>query len=154
MNKDNKQNNSLSSINKAQQDLIAEFALLPDWLERYQYIVELGRQLPKFPDKWRTDEHKVHGCQSQVWLHCDYIDDKLHFDVLSDAALVNGLLAILLTIYNDRTASEILTTPPDFITELGLDKHLSMNRSNGLYAMLKKIMFYAQKYTTDKIINN
>lgn len=132
------------SIAEAQSDVVERFNLLGDWLERYQYIIDLGRKLPPFPDEWRIEENKVHGCQSQVWLRAELREDRLHFDATSDAAIVCGLIAILLRIYSDREPAEILSTQPDFIKQIGLDSHLSPTRSNGLHSMLNTLFGYAQ----------
>lgn len=132
------------SIAEAQADLINRFDLLGDWMERYQYIIDLGRKLPPFADEWRIEEYKLHGCQSQVWLREERQGSRIHFDAVSDAAIVCGLIAILLRIYSDRPPAEILSTPPDFIKEIGLDSHLSPTRSNGLHAMLEAVFTRAR----------
>ncbi|MDH3690417.1 MAG: SufE family protein [Gammaproteobacteria bacterium] len=132
------------SITEAQADLIARFQVLEDWMERYQYIIDLGRKLPSFPDEWCIEDNRLHGCQSQVWLRAEKRGNRLHFDATSDAAIVLGLIAILLRIYGDRRPEEILSTRPDFIKEIGLDSHLSATRSNGLHSMLKALFGYAQ----------
>jgi cysteine desulfuration protein SufE len=133
------------SIQQVQQELVDEFQSLNDWTERYQYIIELGRALPAFPEEFRDEEHKVQGCQSQVWLVKNFEHGKIFLQATSDAAIVCGIIAILLRIYNGRTPQEILSTPPTFIQVLGLDKHLSINRSNGLYSILKQIQNYAEE---------
>lgn len=127
------------SPQEAQQELIDEFEMFDNWMDRYQYIIDLGKLLPDFPDEWKNDSTRLDGCQSNVWVHGEHQNDTLHFYAISDAAIVSGLIAILLRIYNDRTPREILDTPPDFLTELDLDKHLSPTRSNGLHAMLERI---------------
>lgn len=126
-------------VRAAQQELIAEFSLFDNWLDRYQYIIDLGRQLPPFPDSARTEEHKIRGCQSQVWLITRPEGGRLSFQAVSDSAIVSGLIAMLMRIYSGRPAREILDTPPDFIGAIGLDQHLSPTRSNGLHAMLGAI---------------
>jgi cysteine desulfuration protein SufE len=128
-----------------QADLIDEFQFFDDWMDRYQYLIDMGRKLPEFKEEWRNDANRVHGCQSQVWLRAEGDVNRLHFDAISDSAIVSGLIAILLRIYNDRSASEILMTPPDFISGIGLDAHLSPTRSNGLHAMLKAIKAHAAR---------
>lgn len=133
----------MQTINDAQTDLVGEFQFFDDWMDRYQYLIDLGRKLPEFKEEWRTDAHRVQGCQSQVWLRASGDAQQLHFEATSDSAIVSGLIALLMRIYNDRSASEILTTAPDFITEIGLDSHLSATRSNGLSAMLKRIKAHA-----------
>lgn len=132
------------SITEAQADLVTRFEVLGDWMERYQYIIDLGRKLPSFPDEWCTEQNRLHGCQSQVWLRAEKRGDRLHFDATSDAAIVRGLIAILLRIYGDRQPEEILSTRPDFIKQIGLDSHLSPTRSNGLHSMLTALFGHAQ----------
>ncbi|WP_299259074.1 SufE family protein [uncultured Kushneria sp.] len=127
------------SPQEAQQELIEEFDMFDNWMDRYQYIIDLGKLLPDFPDEWKNDDTRLEGCQSNVWVQGEKQGEKLHFHAMSDAAIVSGLIAILLRIYNDRTPQEILNTPPDFLAALDLDKHLSPTRSNGLHAMLERI---------------
>lgn len=128
-----------SSIAEVEQELIAEFSLFDNWLDRYQYIIDLGRQLPPFPEADKTETHKVHGCQSQVWLITTAQGDRLEFQAISDSAIVSGLIAILMRIYSGQPASAIRDARPDFIRGLGLDQHLSPTRSNGLHSMLQTI---------------
>ena len=129
----------MSDIDDAQQELIDEFSLLDNWMDRYQYIIDLGRRLPEFPDAWRCEENLLHGCQSQVWLNSELRDGRLHFSAISDSAIVSGLIALLMRVYNDRDVGEVLVTPPDFIAAVGLDEHLSPTRSNGLNSMIRAI---------------
>ena len=133
-----------ASAEQAQQALQEEFQMFDNWMDRYQYLIDMGKQLPAFPDEWRTAEHKIQGCQSNVWMHHQRVDDVLHFDAVSDAAIVSGLIAVLMRIYNDRSAQEIHDTSPHFLQDLGLDKHLSPTRSNGLHAMLDRIYKIAE----------
>ena len=116
-----------------------ELTLFDDWMERYQYIIELGRKLPVFPQEWQDDAHRVPGCQSQVWLEVEEKEGRLFFAGASDAAIVHGLVALLLRVYSGRTRAEILATDPVFLHELGLVKALSANRGNGVEAMAKAI---------------
>jgi cysteine desulfuration protein SufE len=127
-------------IMRIQQDLIAEFAVFDNWMDRYQYLIDLGRQLPPFPDRWQTEANRVHGCQAQVWLHCRDSRGRLVIQAISDAAIVSGLIALLMRVYSNQPAQEVLDTPPIFIKELGLETHLSPTRSNGLHVMLNTIM--------------
>jgi cysteine desulfuration protein SufE len=129
---------------QTQRELIEEFDLFDDWTDRYQYLIDLGRKLPEFPDTWRTEEHRLHGCQSQVWIHQERRGEVLHFDAISDSAIVSGLIALLLRVYSDRPPEEIVTTEPDFVGAIGLDSHLSPTRKNGLHAMLQAIRGSAQ----------
>ncbi len=135
---------NIMSAEQTQLELIEEFGLFDDWTDRYQYLIDLGRKLPAFPDAWRAEEYRLHGCQSQVWIHHEPRGDLLHFDAISDSAIVSGLIALLLRVYNDRTAQEIASTEPDFISAIGLDSHLSPTRKNGLHAMLQAIRGSAQ----------
>jgi cysteine desulfuration protein SufE len=132
-----------TSAEQAQQDIADEFAFFGDWTERYQYLIDLGRQLPAFPDAYRTEEYRVHGCQSMVWLVPSGDASSMHFEATSDSAIVSGLIALVLRVYSDRSAREIVATEPTFIATIGLAKHLSPTRSNGLAAMLAKLKGYA-----------
>jgi cysteine desulfuration protein SufE len=135
------------SAQSEQDAIIEEFAFFGDWTERYQYLIDLGRKLPPFPDDLKTDQYKVSGCQSQVWLVPDGDARKLEFRAISDSAIVSGLIALLLRVYSGRSAQEILATEPRYIDAIGLARHLSPTRSNGLASMLAKIKEYAQRAT-------
>jgi cysteine desulfuration protein SufE len=124
---------------EAQAAIAEEFAFFSDWTERYQYLIDLGRQLAAFPDAWKTEDNRVHGCQSMVWLIPSGDAARMHFDAASDSAIVSGLIALVLRVYSDRSAREIVDTEPTFIQDIGLAKHLSPTRSNGLAAMLVKL---------------
>ena len=134
-----------ASADAAQSAIIDEFSFFSDWTERYQYLIDLGRKLPPFPDALRTEDNKVHGCQSQVWLVASGDRNRLHFDATSDSAIVTGLIALLLRVYSDRPAQEIIDTQPRFIEALGLARHLSPTRNNGLAAMFKTIRDHARQ---------
>ncbi|MFT8551762.1 SufE family protein [Acetobacter okinawensis] len=116
-----------------------ELDVFDDWMERYQYIIEMGRKLPPFPPEWCNDAHRVPGCQSQVWLEEKEEDGRLYFAGLSDAAIVCGLVALLLRVYSGRTREEIQATDPGFLRDLGLVQALSTNRGNGVEAMARAI---------------
>ncbi|AIF47493.1 SufE family protein [Dyella japonica] len=131
------------NADQAQQDIVDEFAFFGDWTERYQYLIDLGKQLPEFPEDLKIEDYRVHGCQSMVWLVPSGNADKLHFQATSDSAIVSGLIALVLRVYSDRSARDIIATEPRFIEAIGLAKHLSPTRSNGLAAMLAKIKAYA-----------
>ncbi len=133
------------SAEAAQAAIADEFAFFGDWTERYQYLIDLGRKLPTFPDAEKTDAHKVTGCQSQVWLAASGDAKRLEFRATSDSAIVSGLIALLLRVYSGRSACEILATEPKFIEAIGLAKHLSPTRSNGLAAMLAAIKQHARE---------
>jgi len=116
-----------------------ELAVFDDWMDRYQFIIELGRKLPRFPDPWMDDAHRVPGCQSRVWMEGTLTDGRLFLAGVSDAAIVSGLMALLLRVYSGRTLSEIIATDPVFLKDLGLLEALSTNRGNGIAAMARKI---------------
>jgi cysteine desulfuration protein SufE len=136
----------VQTIATKQEELIDMYSELEDWLERYEAIIDAGRGLAPI-DGLCADIHKVKGCQSQVWIRPREEGALLHFDAYSDAVIVRGLIALLLQVYSGHPASEILATPPDFIDRLGLSKHLSMNRANGLNAMIRRIKACANAAT-------
>jgi len=127
------------SAQEAQDAIAEEFSFFGDWTERYQYLIDLGRKLPPLPEELKTEPNKVQGCQSQVWLVASGDAEHLQFRAISDSAIVSGLIALLLRVYSERSAHEILGTEPHFINTIGLAKHLSPTRSNGLAAMFKRI---------------
>ena len=127
----------MPTIDSIQNDIIDEFSLFDDWQERYRHLIDLGRKLPPYPDIFRTDEHLVRGCQSRVWLHERYEDGLLHFDAASDALIVSGLVALLLRLFSGQPPADILKAEPHFVQAIGLSEHLSPNRSNGLFAMIR-----------------
>lgn len=142
------------SAEQAQHDIVEEFAFFGDWTERYQYLIDLGKQLPAFPEASKTEENRVHGCQSMVWLVPSGDATKMSFEAISDSSIVSGLLALLLRVYSDRPAQEIVDTAPEFIANIGLAKHLSPTRSNGLAATLSKLKDYAARALPDTAITS
>lgn len=132
-----------NEVQAAQEELIEEFQFFDNWMDRYQYLIDLGRHLPEFPEADRVDANKIRGCQSQVWFVAEEHDGRLEFRAISDAAIVSGLIAMLLRIYSGRHPQDILDTPPNFVTALELEQHLSPTRSNGLSSMLKAIRNFA-----------
>jgi len=132
-----------SEVQAAQDDVVEEFALFDDWMDRYQYLIDLGRRLPALTASELVDENKIRGCQAQVWFVAEQKDGRLTFRAISDAAIVSGLIALLLRIYSGRYPQDILDTPPNFIVALELEQHLSATRSNGLSSMLKAIRTFA-----------
>lgn len=119
------------------------FLQFPEWEERYKELIHLGRELTSYPEDKREDKYKIKGCQSQVWLYPEFKGGRVYFHADSDAVLVKGIVALLVKVYSDATPDEILTTKPDFLKEVGITEHLSMNRSNGLAAMMKQMQMYA-----------
>ncbi len=128
----------------AQAAIAEEFAFFGDWSERYQYLIDLGRKLPEFPEDKKIEQHRLHGCQSLVWIVPSGDASKLDFAAVSDSAIVSGLVFLALRVYSGRSAAEILATEPDYIAAIGLGKHLSPTRSNGLAALLAFIRQHAQ----------
>jgi cysteine desulfuration protein SufE len=136
----------VSTIEEIQQELVEEFEIFDDWMSRYEYVIDLGKQLPEFPSQWKTEDNRIKGCQSQVWLNMQKEGDLIHIEGTSDAAIVSGLVAIVLRVYSGRTAQEILDAKPDFIADIGFTDHLSPTRSNGLHSMLRTIYQRAGEY--------
>jgi cysteine desulfuration protein SufE len=134
-----------STAREAQSAIKEEFAFFGDWSERYQYLIDLGRKLPPFPEEWKTEEHRLRGCQSMVWIVPSGDASRLDFAAISDSAIVSGLVYLALRVYSGRSAREILETQADYIGEIGLAKHLSPTRSNGLAALLAFIRDTAQR---------
>jgi cysteine desulfuration protein SufE len=133
----------VNEVQAAQDEVVAEFAFFEDWMDRYQYLIDLGRRLPALDAAERIEANKIKGCQSQVWFVASQRDGRLFFRAISDAAIVSGLIALLLRIYSGRRPQDILDTAPAFVTDLKLEQHLSPTRSNGLSAMLQAIRRFA-----------
>jgi cysteine desulfuration protein SufE len=134
-----------ASNDAVQAEIIEDFALLENWQERYRHIIELGKTLPSFPDELRNEAHLVRGCQSRVWLAAELQDGLMIYRAASEALIVSGLVALLLRVYSGLPPATILATEPRFIKEIGLDQHLSMNRGNGLTAMVNAMRAYASQ---------
>lgn len=128
-----------ATAQQAQQAIIEEFGFFDDWMERYQYLIDLGKKLPPLEPEQMTDDRLLSGCQSSVWFLADGDAECLEFRANSDAAIVSGLIALLLRVYSGRSAEEILATEPEFVKEIGLSEHLSPTRANGLNAMLRAV---------------
>lgn len=133
-----------ASANEAEAAIVDEFGFFADWAERYQYLIDLGRRLPAFPEDWKNDTHRLTGCQSMVWIVPRGDAAKLEFAAASDSAIVSGLIYLALRVYSGRSADEILAAEPDYIARVGLAKHLSPTRSNGLAALLAFIRAAAE----------
>jgi len=125
-----------ASAAQAQAAIAEEFAFFGDWSERYQYLIDLGRKLPAFPDDLKTEDHRLHGCQSMVWIVGEGDAQRMDFRAISDSAIVSGLAFLALRVYSGRPADEILATEPNYVADIGLSKHLSPTRSNGHAALL------------------
>lgn len=135
------------TLEQAQQEIVEEFAMLGDWQDRYEQIIEQGKHLALIDPAKKTDANLVRGCQSRVWLSADLRDGLLHFTADSDALITKGLVALLVRVLNDRTPEEILNTPLTFVDRIGLREHLSPNRSNGLASMLDQMRRYALAFS-------
>ena len=133
----------MPNIQQIQDQIIDEFNFFEDWSEKYQYLIDLGKNLPEFKESNRIDSNLIKGCQSKVWLHAELSDGKINFLADSEAIITKGIISILLNVFNNRTPDEILSSNMDFIEKIGLKEHLSPNRANGLSSMYKQIKFYA-----------
>ena len=136
------------SIKEIENQLIEEFELFDDWLDKYNYIIELGRELPLIEAQYKTPQYLISGCQSQVWLYADYREGKIWFTADSDAIITKGIIYLLIKVLDGRTPDEILNASLDYIDKIGLKEHLSPTRSNGLLSMIKQIKMYALAYQT------
>jgi cysteine desulfuration protein SufE len=134
------------TIQETQTEIVDEFSMFDDWMDRYEYIIELGKSLPVISEQFKTEENSIKGCQSKVWVHAKQEEDKLFFTADSDAILTKGIIAILIRAFSNQSASAILEANTDFIDEIGLKEHLSPTRANGLVSMVKKIKMYALAY--------
>lgn len=137
------------SAAEAQRAIAEEFAFFGDWSERYQYLIDLGRRLPELPAEWKTEGNRLHGCQSLVWIVAHGDGERLDFHAVSDSSIVSGLIYLALRVYSGRSAQEILATTPDYIAAIGLGKHLSPTRSNGLASLLAFIQNTAKARTAE-----
>jgi cysteine desulfuration protein SufE len=131
------------TIKEIQEEIIDEFSMFDDWMERYEYIIDLGKSLPIIEEKNKLDENLIKGCQSKVWLYSEIENEKIKFSADSDAILTKGIVALLLRVYSYQKPKEILAADTDFIDQIGLKEHLSPTRANGLVSMLKQIKMYA-----------
>ncbi len=131
------------NITDIQNEIVDEFSMFDDWMQRYEYIIELGKSLPLIDEQYKTDDNTIKGCQSKVWVHADEQDGKVIFTADSDAILTKGIIAILIRAFSNHSPQEILEANTDFIDEIGLKEHLSPTRANGLVSMIKQIKLYA-----------
>lgn len=134
------------TINEIQDEIIDEFSGFDDWMDKYQLLIDLGNEQEPLDEKYKTESNLIDGCQSRVWLQCDYIDGQLHFTAESDALIVKGIVALLIRVLTDHTPQEIIDADLYFIDQIGLKEHLSPTRSNGLLAMMKQMKMYAVAY--------
>ncbi|MFA6238549.1 MAG: SufE family protein [Bacteriovorax sp.] len=133
-------------ISQRIQKIKTEFQSFNEWEGRYKHLIDLGKKMAPMEEAYKIEENKVKGCQSQVWLHADLLEDKVVFTADSDASIVKGIVALLVYVYSGATPDEILTTKPTFLEDIGLREHLSMSRANGMTSMLKQITYYAMAF--------
>ena len=136
------------TINEIQDEIIEEFSGFGDWMDKYQLLIDLGNEQAPLDEKYKTESNLIDGCQSRVWLQCDYTDGLLHFTAESDALIVKGIIALLIRVLTDHTPQEIIDADLYFIDRIGLKEHLSPTRSNGLLAMMKQMKMYALAFKT------
>ena len=134
------------SIKKIQEELIDEFSMFDDWMERYEYMIELGKSLPLIDEDLKTEDKLIKGCQSRVWLHAENKDGKVIFTADSDAVITKGIIAILIRVFSNQKPEDIIEADTQFIDEIGLKEHLSPTRANGLVSMIKQLKLYAVAY--------
>jgi cysteine desulfuration protein SufE len=137
-------------IKDIQEEIVDEFSMFDDWMQRYEYIIDLGKNLPLIQEEFKTDDNLIKGCQSKVWLKGEQNEDKIVFTADSDAILTKGIIAILIRTFSNQTATDILNADMDFIDEIGLKEHLSPTRANGLVSMIKNIKMYALAFDAKK----
>ena len=138
----------MSSIKEIQEEIIEEFAMYEDWMQRYEYMIELGKSLPMIKEQYKTEDNIIKGCQSKVWVHAELEDDKLVFTADSDAIITKGIIAILVRAFSNQRPKDIIDADTGFIDEIGLKEHLSPTRANGLVSMIKQLKLYAVAYQT------
>ncbi len=132
-----------ATMQEVEQELVNEFEMFDDWMDKYNYIIEMGRELPIMEEQYKTNEFLIDGCQSQVWMHADFRDGKVYFSADSDAIITKGIVSLLIRVLSGRTAQEILGNSLAYIETIGLRDHLSPTRSNGLSSMIKQMKLYA-----------
>lgn len=136
------------NIEDIQNEIIDEFALFDDWMQRYEYMIDLGKSLPLVESKHKTKDNIIKGCQSKVWVHAEMKDDKVIFTADSDAIITKGIIAILIRVFSNQHPKDIIEAKTDFIDTIGLKEHLSPTRANGLVSMIKQLKMYALAYQT------
>ncbi len=138
----------MAAIQEIQEEIIDEFSMFEDWMQRYEYMIDLGKSLPLIDEKYKTDDYIIKGCQSKVWVHADLKDETIHFTADSDAIITKGIIAILIRAFSGQSPQNIIDADTAFIDEIGLKEHLSPTRANGLVSMIKQIKLYAVAYQT------
>ncbi len=138
----------METIQDIQNDITDEFSMFDDWVQRYEYMIDLGKTLPLIDDKYKTDDHIIKGCQSKVWVHAELEDDRVVFTADSDAIITKGIIAIIIRVFSNQSPKDIIEANTEFIDNIGLKEHLSPTRANGLVSMIKQIKMYAIAYQT------
>lgn len=133
----------MTTIEQTEKEIVDDFAIFDDWAGKYEYIIELGQMLPKLDGKFYSEEYKIKGCQSSVWIHCKMVNDKVQFEADSDSTFVKGLVSLLIRVLNNRKPEEIINAKLNFLDTIGLKQHLAQTRANGLAAMIKQMKLYA-----------
>lgn len=134
------------TIKENQEAIVQEFSMFDDWMDKYAYLIELGKELPKIDDKFKTQQYLITGCQSRVWLHAELLDGKIVFTADSDAVITKGIVSLLIRVLSGHTPDEIVSADFEFLNEIGLKDHLSPTRANGLQSMVKQIQLYAKAF--------
>ena len=140
----------MKAISDIQEEIIDEFMLFEDWMQRYEYIIDLGKSLPLIDEAHKTEDNLIKGCQSKVWVHAVMEEDKLHFTADSEAILTKGIIAILIRVFSGQPPQAIVEASTDFIDQIGLKEHLSATRANGLVSMIKQMKLYAVAYQSQR----
>ena len=138
----------MSTIKEIQSEIVDEFEMFDDWMQRYEHMIELGKSLPLIDEKYKTEDNLIKGCQSKVWVHAEMDEDRLVFTADSDAIITKGIIAILIRAYSNQHPKAIIDADTAFIDEIGLKEHLSPTRANGLVSMIKQLKMYAVAYQT------
>ena len=138
----------METISEAQEEIVQEFSMFDDWMQRYEYMIELGKSLPMIDSQYKNEDYIIKGCQSKVWVHADLEDNKLVFTADSDAIITKGIIAILIRVFSHQHPDAILEANTDFIDKIGLKEHLSPSRANGLVSMIKQLKMYAIAFKT------
>ncbi|NJB37156.1 MULTISPECIES: SufE family protein [Flavobacteriaceae] len=136
------------TIQAIQEEIIDEFSMFDDWMQRYEYMIELGKSLPLIDEQYKTDDNIIKGCQSKVWVHAELEDERLLFTADSDAIITKGIIALLIRVFSNQKPKDIMEADTQFIDEIGLKEHLSPTRANGLVSMIKQMKLYAVAYQT------
>jgi len=134
------------TIQEIQEQIVNEFSVFDDWMDKYNYLIEMGKEVPRIDERFKTNNHLISGCQSRVWLHAENKEGKIYFTADSDAVITKGIVNLLIRVFSGQSPEAILEADTDFIEQIGLKEHLSPTRSNGLVSMMKQMKLYAQVY--------